>query len=160
MAASITKLANNRIQPTQKAARLMRALCAQMTITKTIIFIVLFAMAVNATAENIWVMAKGGVWEPKESTLTAMKSGVESYVKNEAKKQKQQLLDWNEYMFQYLTVEVKDKKSILINAICGKRNPQELENFYLTAGGGNCYFSLEYNPEKKRYYDLFINGGT
>jgi len=126
--------------------------------TKLAIFAIIFAMAAVAYADNTWVKAKGGSWEPNVSVLTAMKAGIEGHVKDGAEKQKRQLFGWNEYMFQYLTVELNGKKYILVNAHCGKRDPRELEDFRLILDGGSCYFSLKYDPEKKRYYDLFING--
>lgn len=127
---------------------------------KAIIFIISLTLAAVANADNIWVKAKEGNWEPSGEILTAMKTEIEAYVKNEAKVQRRELLNWNEYMFQYLATEVKGQKNILVNALCGKRDPQELEYFHLTAGGGNCYFSLKYDPEKKHYYGLFVNGAT
>ena len=88
-----------------------------MKISKACVFTITFAFAVIASAENIWVKVKGG-WEPNEQILSTMKADIETYVKNEAKQQKRELLKWDKYMFQYLAAYNKGKKIILINALC------------------------------------------
>lgn len=127
------------------------------TSIRTVLLFVLMAGGL-ANADNTWVKTKEGSWEPDEIVLTAMKTGIEAYVKNEVKVQGYQLVDWDEYMFQYRTVELDGQKIIWINALCGKRDTRELESFTLTSGGGSCFFSLTYDPEKKRYYDFIVNG--
>jgi len=131
-----------------------------MNLSKASIFVLTITFAVVANAENIWVKVKQGSWEPNEQVVTTMKASIGGYVRNEAKRQKRELLKWDEYMFQYLAAEDKGQKYILINAICGKKTPQELESFIFTSGGGNCYFSLNYYPEKKRFSELSINGAA
>ena len=135
-------------------------LCTQMKKAKATISIISLLLSVDASAENIWVKAKEGNWELSRETLTAMKTDIEVYTKNEAKAQGRELLDWNRYMFQYLAREVDGQKNILVNALCVKESPRELVDYLLTAGGGNCYFSLKYDPEKNGYYGLFVNGST
>lgn len=129
-----------------------------MKIAKTTIFIISFTLATVANAEDLWVKAKGGIWEPNETTLIAMKSGIEKYVKKEAKIRNQQLFSWGEYVFQYIGFKEKDKKYILVNGICDIKDRDRLEEFMLINDGGSCHLSFKFNPENKQYYDLFING--
>jgi len=129
-----------------------------MKIVKIVMFTTFFTFATVASAENIWVKAKGGIWEPNDTTLIAMKSGIERYVKTEAKIRNRQLLRWDKYVFQYIAYKEKDKKYLLVNGICDIKDRERLENFMIIDDGGSCYFSFKFNPENKQYYDLSING--
>jgi len=156
------KLAMNRLtrssKPTPKSGGLWQTLCVLMKLTKSLIVIFILLCSLTANADNLWVQTKGGIWKPNEQILSNLKPRIKVYVSNEAIKQNRELMKWEEYAFQYMGLEDKDGRYILVNALCGKKNRNELENFILTSDGGSCYFSLRYKPDKKQFYGLFING--
>lgn len=127
-----------------------------MKMTTTIL--ICFTLSVAAYADNTWVKARESTWQPDNKTLTNMQHQIEKYVKNHAIKQQRELLNWSQYSFQYLAIETEGQKHILVNGLCKESKHKTPDSFYLVFDGGNCYFSLKYDPASNRYSDLFING--
>lgn len=117
-------------------------------------------MITTAGAAERWIKVAGGKWDPNTEMLSDIKTRIEAYVESQAKIQKRDLKDWQTYTFQYQGQEEEGGKYILINALCDqdikKRDlAKRIMNIY---DGGSCYFILKYDPERKDFFDLFING--
>jgi len=109
-------------------------------------------------AENAWVHVSNGHWIPEPSALADLKAHIESYSTSSARKQKRELRNWSEYVFQYQGQEEKGAKFILVNALCHKDPRWNLEReFIRVLDGGACFFNLKYDPGLRRYFDLRIN---
>ncbi|MDG6100209.1 hypothetical protein EXU34_22380 [Alteromonas sp. ZYF713] len=67
------------------------------------------------------------------------------------------LLPLNEYTFQYALI---NESKLEIHGICldipERHNLKE--GFLMVADGGNCFFSIEFNIDTKRFSNLHING--
>ncbi len=106
-----------------------------------------------------WVRVNGGSWEPDRQLVRELKAQLEPYVKATAKAQGRELRNWSEYIFQYQGLEEKGRKYVLVNAICHRDRDWNLEQrIIFVRDGGPCFFNLRFDPKRKRYYDLAING--
>jgi len=124
-----------------------------------VIVVFSLGLAVVAHAENTWVRVNGGSWEPDRQLVRELKAQLEPYVKATAKAQGRELRNWSEYIFQYQGLEEKGRKYVLVNAICHRDRDWNLEQrIIFVRDGGPCFFNLRFDPKRKRYYDLAING--
>ncbi len=129
---------------------------------KKIVFI-LFALCLvvvtSVNAAESWIKVAGGKWDPSPQMLTNLKTQIESYVRSQAKAQNRELRQWKDYTFQYQGQEEKGRKFIFINALCRPNHQQALDKqIIVILDGGSCFFNLKYDPKRKVFFDLFING--
>ena len=89
-----------------------------------------------------------------------MKKGIEAKVKQHAQAHGIKLKSWHSYVFQYQGQNINDNKYIFINALCDKGSiKRDLSNKIIHYfDGGSCYFNLKYDPVRKDYFDIVING--
>jgi hypothetical protein len=127
--------------------------------TASALFFTCVAFAGAALAENEWVRVKGGSWEPTDIVFADMKKALEPFMKDQAKLQARELRKWREYTIQYQGVEEKGRKYVFINALCRPDPRWKLEDdFQMVHDGGSCYFHLKYDPTRRQFADLIING--
>jgi len=112
-----------------------------------------------AENENKWVRVKGGTWEPSTNAIAGIKRALQPYIKEQAKLQGRNLMEWREYTFQYQGVDENGRKYVFINALCRPDPKWKLEDdFRIVFDGGPCYFHLKYDPARGQFVDLMING--
>jgi len=115
--------------------------------------------ATTAYAQNAWVRVKGGTWEPEAQVLSELKVQLAPYAQGRAQAEGRKLRNWNEYTFQYQGLEEKGRKFVLVNALCHKDRGWNLEQqMILVLDGGSCFFRLKFDPQRRQYFDLTING--
>jgi hypothetical protein len=92
--------------------------------------------------------------------LTDLKAQIESYVKSQTKTQGRELKRWRDYTFQYQGREEKGRNYIFfMNALCTPTDQQRLDKqIIVILDGGSCFLNLKYDPLRKAFFDLFING--
>jgi hypothetical protein len=129
------------------------------SLTSSALLAFTLVVAIHAHAQNTWVRVHGGSWEPDSKVLTDLKAGLERYVKAAARGQRRELRNWAEYVFQYQGQEEKGQKYILVNGICRREPGWNLEKqLVFVFDGGPCFLNLRFDPKRKQYYDLAING--
>jgi hypothetical protein len=125
----------------------------------TALIALFFGWSAAVYAENTWIQVKGGDWVPEAQTLTELKAGVAPYAQGQAQAQGRKLRNWSNYTFQYQGIEGKGRKFILVNALCHKDAGWNLEQrMIMVLDGGSCFFRLKFDPERRQYFDLTING--
>jgi hypothetical protein len=131
----------------------------RLSLPNSVVLAFTLIVAIHAHAQNAWVRVHGGSWEPDSQVVTELRAGLERYVKATARGQGRELRNWAEYIFQYQGREEKGQKYILVNAIC-RRDPEwNLEKqLIFVFDGGPCFFNLRFDPKRRQYYDLAING--
>ena len=129
-------------------------------ILKALIWLALcLAVITTAAAAERWIKVAGGKWDPSPTMLSDLKAQIESYVKSQAKAQGRELKRWQDYTFQYQAREEKGRKYIFINALCASTDRHTLDKqIIVILDGGSCFFNLKYDPGRKVFFDLFING--
>jgi len=127
---------------------------------KTLVSLALpFAIATSVDADERWIKVAGGKWDPSPKMLVDLKAQIKSYVCKQAKAQGRELRKWQDYTFQLLASEENGRRYILINALCKKFDRQRLsKEIIYVMDGGSCYFNVKYDPLKKTFFDLYING--
>ena len=128
---------------------------------KTIIGVALcLLVSAGVGAAEQWIKVAGGKWEPTPKMLLDLKTKIKAYVGGQAKADKRELQNWQTYIFQYQGHEEKGKKYIFINALCHQdiKNRDLSKEIIQVFDGGTCYFSLKYDPKRKTFFDLLING--
>ena len=122
-------------------------------------FLVSMAFAGGVLAENRWIHVKGGSWHPTATVMNDVKTALEPYIKEQAKIRERKLRNWGEYIFQYQGGEEKGRRYLFINALCRPDPRWKLEDdFQMVFDGGSCYFHLEYDPTRREFHGLIING--
>jgi len=127
---------------------------------KPLISLVLcFAVVTSVNAAECWIKVAGGKWDPSPKMLADLKAQIESYVRSQARAQGRELKNWQDYTFQYQGQEEKGRKFIFINALCDRSDRERLDKEIIVIfDGGSCFFNLKYDPLRKGFFDLFING--
>jgi hypothetical protein len=130
------------------------------TISFKVLCLILFlALFSYAEAADRWVKVRGASWDPSPAMLADLKAQIEHYVRSQAKAQGRELKNWQDYTFQYQGQEETGRKFIFINALCAQRDWQRLDKeIIIVFDGGSCFFNVKYDPLKKAFFDLIING--
>jgi hypothetical protein len=109
-------------------------------------------------AGNRWIKVNGS-WEPAEAIVRDLQAELEPYAKKMAQIQHRDLKSWEQYVFQYQAQEAKGRRYILVNALCQVFPKRDLaKELVLVRDGGSCYFNAKYDPERRQFYELMING--
>jgi hypothetical protein len=109
-------------------------------------------------ADDRWFKVNGA-WEPAPTLVRDLEAQLEPYVKKAAQMQGRTLRNWEEYVFQYQAQETKGRRFILVNALCHVFPRRDLATeIVLVLDGGSCYFNAKYDPKRRQYYELLING--
>jgi hypothetical protein len=103
-----------------------------------------------------WIHVPGGPWHAT-SALPDIQARLKPFVLQAAAEQRKDLPDWSAYTFQYQGQIKDEKKVVFINAFCGTPGPDVKTQFVLVLDGGPCYFRVNYDPEKKRFFGLEFN---
>lgn len=117
------------------------------------------AVIMDVNAIERWIKVAGGKWDPSPTMLSDLVTKIEPYVKSQAKAQGRVLKNWQDYTFQYQGQEEKGRRYIFINVLCARSEDQRLDKQIIVIfDGGSCFFNLKYDPLRKAFFDLFING--
>lgn len=119
----------------------------------------LFFLALSASAGegDRWFEISGGDWRPSKTELKELKERIMTSVKNAAAVQRRELRPWKDYTFQYRGQKKNGKNLIAVNAFCSTGQNVEKE-WVVVFDGGSCYFSVMYDPARKEFFELRING--
>ncbi|EFM08792.1 hypothetical protein PaecuDRAFT_4257 [Paenibacillus curdlanolyticus YK9] len=110
-------------------------------------------------------------WTPSKENIEQFENGFRDYLvsqlkdageldetsNNEAKRITYVLDHFNEYKRQYVGIIESGKKVVYCNLIRGSAGDWKNELVVMFDGGPN-YFSIHFNVQKERYFDLMING--
>lgn len=127
----------------------------------TILSVLVFSAAGGAGIESKdrWVGVEGGSWVPPAETIARIKEKIESFVRAQAKRDGRELREWKSYTFQYQGQKEHTKKFVFINAFCVSDSTHQLsKQLVLVLDGGTCFFNVKYDPKKKQFFELLING--
>jgi hypothetical protein len=117
------------------------------------------AVVTSVNAADRWIKVDGGKWEPNPVMLSDLQAQIEPYVKSQAKAHGREVKRWGDYTFQYQGQEERGRKFIFINALCVQRDRERLDKeIIIIFDGGSCFFNLKYDPVRKLFFDLMING--
>jgi hypothetical protein len=122
-------------------------------------FVLLIAESASAGTAPIWIHVKGGSWEPSEAVLVELGGHIQEYVTSEAARTNAELQPWESYRFQYQGKIEGKRQVIFINAFCHSFGDERLDDEMLfVLDGGACYFTLEYDPQARKFRSLRFNG--
>jgi hypothetical protein len=110
-------------------------------------------------AEDLrWIKVRGP-WEPPPTIVRDLEAQLEPFARKAAKLKGRTLRNWEEYRFQYQAQATEGRRYIFVNALCHVYPKRDLaKEIVLVLDGGSCYFNAKYDPERRQYYDLSING--
>jgi len=104
----------------------------------------------SASFSNEWVYIGADI-EGKTSIVPA-NDKLWEYVIDSSE---QDFLDKSAYTFQFRDMD----EEILINAFCDAQKRSKYRSSWVRVyDGGNCYFQLKYDPKKKIFSELWVNG--
>ena len=111
-----------------------------------------------ATASEHWFYVRGE-WNPTTSEMEVLRVGIEQQVRLLAQKKHWKLRDWDTYKFQYQAQTVANQRIVIINAFCYLDDSIDLhQELVVVLDGGNCYFTVKFDPTTNVFFDLFVNG--
>lgn len=135
--------------------------------TLTVGLSLFLAKAGHAAEQNKWIEVQGGAWTVSAATLQAIQSGIVQFIETDndpTSESGQRHIEglnksWSGYTVQYQGQQRHGKKFVFINAMCRSGAGQALrKHFVQVRDGGACYFFLSYDPQKKKFFGLWING--
>ena len=125
-----------------------------------IVFALFLSLTIKSTAFGSWFEVKGGEWEPSSDMVTEIKNKISSYVATHSDTELS-IRDIREYSFQYQGKKSNNSRYVYINALCVEPKVEDLNSLmYQVLDGGSCYFNLKYDPERRLFFDLIINGNA
>jgi hypothetical protein len=105
-----------------------------------------------------WVKV-AGAWEPAPILVRDLEAELKPVIDKAAEVEGRKLRNWEDYVFQYQAQETKGRRYIFVNALCHVYPTRDLsKELVLVRDGGSCYFHAKYDPERRQYYDVVING--
>ena len=122
-------------------------------------FCLFFILSVAEGSEEQWIRVNSGTWDPGPEIMADLKNRIEPNIRNIANSQGRKLKDWQDYIFQHQGREENSWKIIFINALCKTTyEPNLNEEIVQIFDGGNCYFNVKFDPIKKVFFNLIVNG--
>ena len=104
-----------------------------------------------------WIEVRGGAWHPQASSLPDIDQVLKPAVA--AATHGKRPPAWKDYTFQFQgRVSPLGKRIVFINAFCDSAHYRLTETWVQVFGGGACFFSAKYDPERAGVYDLAVNG--
>jgi len=99
-------------------------------------------------------------WQPTESDIKEMESRFSEIKKLRAECciQGQKIEDPEEFYMQYVGIVVGGKKLIYISAFADDKPPEYWKEQAVNICDGGNEWGVLYDPEKKRFFDLAVNG--
>jgi len=124
------------------------------------------ALSVQAADESRWVEVKGGTWKVDAATVQDLKAGIVAFVETDndpnsessQKNIKGLQQRWKNYSVQYQGAKRNGTRVVFLNALCSQGERDLDKGFVRIYDGGDCYFVLNYDPQAKKFSDLWING--
>ena len=120
---------------------------------------ILFASLLTGACDLArWVEVRGSAWHPQSTVLPGLEAVLRPAVLD-ASKNRGRTPKWTEYTFQYQgRTTLLGERYIYVNAFCGTSEVQITITWVTVMDGGACYFSVKYDPDANRVYDLVVNG--
>jgi hypothetical protein len=129
-----------------------------MKISALVVASIIHAAAAVAHTPGAWILVSGGTWTPAETTMKQASTGLRAYAETAAKQEGLELRPWSEYSFQYQGRVSKGQRYIYILGLCATVGEADLHSrFYEVLDGGACFFSLTFDPTRRRYQNFRIN---
>jgi hypothetical protein len=111
-------------------------------------------------AGSTWVEVRGGAWLPSASFLSDLEANLRAVIPP-ASRNRGRIPEWQSYTFQYQgQTTLLGHRYVRLNAFCDSRaNHANVTTEWVSVlDGGACFFSAKYDVEKKRLYDVVVNG--
>ena len=115
--------------------------------------------AAQAASSDRWVQVKEGAWQIDSATLSAVRASFATQVLALAKQSGKHLLPLRSYWLQTQGQLDGGVRVVLVNALCDVPSGADLRADLVTVDdGGNCYFTVKYDPSTHRFFELIVNG--
>jgi hypothetical protein len=109
-------------------------------------------------AVGSWVRVPEGTWTATARQRDEVSSGIQEFVKQQAKEQNLKLPRWSSYSFQYQEQVDGNQKIIFVNAFCIAPPGYVRQRFVVVLDGGPCFFQVKFDPQTKQFSQLRFNG--
>jgi hypothetical protein len=101
-------------------------------------------------------------WTPTEADVQALERALPEYLSSHWPADRGAKIDASSHRRQYFGVSRNGSKLIFVNAFCTayweEENPDWSTHFVFVFDGGSCFFQLLYDPSKRSFRDLQVNG--
>lgn len=100
-------------------------------------------------------------WDLQTKQVTDLEAQLHSFLAHHADPRAKTIsAKLRSYYRQYLGFTREQRKMIYINAFCEPMGPTDRfsQELLVVDDGGDCYFQVRYDPEKRVFSELYING--
>ncbi len=100
-------------------------------------------------------------WTPSDSDIRALEAALPVFLAKSWPADRGRLDDLVKYRRQYFGLSRDSQRVIFVNAFCGsfaETTPDWQEHFVFVFDGGGCFFQVYYDPSKKEFHGLRVNG--
>lgn len=108
-----------------------------------------------------WLGESGGFWTPSENDILFLEENIVAYLSQNATLFNYQEPVWErlgEYQRQFIGIHRDGSNIIYGNYFCNNMGKNWRQEFVSVLDGGNCYFQVEYNLERRMFTRLSVNG--
>lgn len=115
----------------------------------------------EASLIAIWPEPEGA-WQPTAADIAKLEEDLPEFLKSaEDRHLRPDPPIWErepEYMRQYLGIIEDGEQIIYANFFCTIHDIDWRNELVFVSDGGDCFFSVKYNPTSKEFFDLSVNG--
>jgi hypothetical protein len=115
----------------------------------------------QANLDVVWP-APTGVWLPSAADVAKLEAELPAFLQSaESEWLKPDPPIWErvpDYMRQYLGIVENGEEVIYANFFCSIDDMDWHNEFVFVLDGGDCFFSVKYNPQTGEFFDLSVNG--
>ncbi len=100
-------------------------------------------------------------WTPGAAEIQALETALPAFLAKSWPENRGPLIDLAKYRRQYFGLSHDGHRVIFVNAFCGpfaEATPDWGDRIVVVFDGGGCFFQVYYEPSKKQFHDLRVNG--
>ena len=102
--------------------------------------------------------APSGYWTPERGQVAALEASISEYLAGAAPEGSRLRSGLDGYQAQYLGILREEREVIFANFFCHSHVDDITQSLVAVDDGGDCYFTVEYDPAADSFADLAING--
>ena len=108
--------------------------------------------------EGLLEPAPSGYWTPERGQVAALESAIVEYLAGAAPEGSRIRSGLEGYRAQYVGILRDEREVIFANFFCRSHVEDITISLVAVDDGGDCYFTVEYDPATENFADLSING--
>ncbi len=112
----------------------------------------------EAMVDGLFEPAPSGYWTPEQGQVVALEAAIAGYLQSAAPEGSRLRSGIDGYQAQYVGILRGEREVIYANFFCSSHVDDISQSLVVIDDGGDCYFTVEYDPAANSFAELAING--